>query len=51
MESLAIKKLNEEIHKNNFKAISYLLDGLGYKAKEQQEIQMDAKIEVDYGES
>ena len=50
MEALAIKKLNEEINKNNFKAIQYLLDGLGYKAKEQQEIQMEAKIEVDYGE-
>ena len=51
MEALAIKKLKEEIDSNNFKAIQYLLDGLGYKAKEQQEIQMEAKIEVDYGES
>ena len=50
MESLAIHKLNEEIKKNNFKAIQYLLDGLGYKAKEQQEVQMEARIEVDYGD-
>ena len=50
MEALAIKKLKEEVESNNFKAIQYLLDGLGYKAKEQQEIQMEAKIEVDYGE-
>lgn len=50
MEALAIRKLNEEINNNNFKAIQYLLDGLGYKAKEQQEIQMEAKIEIDYGE-
>lgn len=50
MESLAIQKLHEEINKNNFKAIQYALDGLGYKAKEEQQIQMDAKIEIDYGE-
>ena len=51
MEALAIKKLNEEIKNNNFKAIQYLLDGLGYNAKDQQEIQMEARIEVDYGEN
>lgn len=50
MEALAISKLKEEIEDNNFKAIQYLLDGLGYKAKEQQEVQMDARIEIDYGE-
>lgn len=49
MEALAIKKLQEEINNNNFKAIQYCLDGLGYKPKEQQEVQMEAKIEIDYG--
>lgn len=50
MEALAIMKLKEEVESNNFKAIQYVLDGLGYKPKNQQEIQMDARIEIDYGE-
>ena len=35
---------------NQQKAIEYILDYVGYKPKEQQEVQMDAKIEVDYGD-
>lgn len=50
MESLALKKLKEEVEDNNFKAIQYVLDGLGYKAKEEQEVSMDVNIEIDYGE-
>lgn len=51
MEKLAVKKLGEQIKNNNWKAIQYVLDNTGYKMPEQQEVQMDAKIEVDYGES
>lgn len=50
MERLALSKLKEEVENNNFKAIQYVLDGNGYKAKEEHEMKMDAKIEVDYGE-
>lgn len=50
MERLAIQKLREQVEGGRWQAIQYLLDGNGYKPKEQQEIQMDAKIEVDYGE-
>lgn len=50
LEKLAIQKLKENTMNNNQKAIEYLLDYIGYKPKEQQEIQMDAKIEIDYGE-
>ena len=50
LEKLAIQKLKENATKGNQKAIEYLLDYIGYKPKDQQEIQMDAKIEIDYGE-
>lgn len=50
LEKIAIQKLMENITNGNQKAIQYALDYVGYKATEQQEIQMDAKIEVDYGE-
>lgn len=50
LEKLAIQKLKENAKNNNQKAIEYLLDYIGYKPKDQQEIQMDAKIEIDYGE-
>ena len=50
MEKLAVYKLNEQINNNNWKAIQYVLDNTGYKMPEQQEVQMDARIEVDYGE-
>ena len=50
LEKLAIKKLKENAMNNQQKAIEYILDYVGYKPKEQQEVQMDAKIEVDYGD-
>lgn len=50
LEKLAIQKLKENATKGNQRAIEYLLDYAGYKPKDQQEIQMDAKIEIDYGE-
>lgn len=51
MERIAIQKLKEKLEEGKWAAISYVLDGNGYKAIEQQEINMDAKIEVDYGEN
>lgn len=50
MEKLAVHKLNEQVNKGNWKAIQYILDNTGYRMPEQQEIQMDASIMIDYGE-
>lgn len=49
-ESLAIKKLKENAVKGNQKAIEYLLSYIGYKPQEQAQIQMDANIQIDYGD-
>lgn len=50
LEALAIVKLEENIQKNNERAIEYCLSALGYKEAEKHEIDMTAKIEIDYGE-
>lgn len=50
MEKLAVQKLSEQVERGNWKAVQYVLDNTGYKMPEQQEVQMDARIEVDYGE-
>lgn len=49
-EKEAIDLLFKNAEKGNQKAIEYLLNYIGYKPTEQQEIQMDATIEIDYGE-
>ena len=40
----------ENANKGNQKAIEYILNYIGYTAVQKQDIQMDAKVEVDYGE-
>lgn len=50
LEKLAIQKLKENASKGNQRAVEYLLDYIGYKPTEKQDINMDAKIEIDYGE-
>lgn len=35
MEKLAIEKLREHVKNNNWKATEYVLNGLGYKPKEE----------------
>ena len=50
MEKVAIKKLAEQVDKGNWKAVQYVLDNSGYKMPEQQEIQMDANVVIDYGD-
>jgi transposase-like protein len=50
LEKLAIYKLKENARNNNQKAIEYILDYVGYKAEDKSSVQMDAKIEIDYGE-
>ena len=49
-EGLAVKKLVENANKGNQKAIEYLLNYIGYASVQKQDIQMDAKVEIDYGE-
>lgn len=51
MERLAVHKLMEHINNGNWKAVQYVLDNTGYKMPEQQEVQMDATITIDYGDS
>lgn len=43
-EGLAVKKLMENASKGNQKAIEYLLNYVGYKQPEQQQIQLDTNI-------
>lgn len=50
MEKLAIRKLKENCEKGNQKAIEYLLDYIGYKPTEKVEADLNASIEIDYGE-
>ncbi len=50
LEKLALRKLKENCNKNNQKAIEYVLDYLGYKAAEKVEADLNASIEIDYGE-
>lgn len=50
IEQLAIKKLQENVEKNNQKAIEYTLDYLGYKAADNIDVDMTANIVVDYGD-
>ena len=50
MEKVAMKKLSEEVDNNNWKAIEYVLNGLGYKGKDEMDIDLRANITIDYGE-
>ena len=50
LEKLAIRKLKENCKKGNQKAIEYALDYLGYKATDKVEADLNASIEIDYGE-
>ena len=50
LEALAIEKLKENVEDNQEKAIEYVLNGLGYKPEEKQEVSLDANITIDYGE-
>lgn len=38
LEKKALRKLEEQVDKGNMKAITYVLDGTGYKAPEQIEV-------------
>lgn len=50
LERLAMSKLKDQVMNDKWQAIQYLLDGNGYKATEQQQVQMDARLEIDYGD-
>jgi transposase-like protein len=46
MERLAIQKLQENIMKNNQKAIEYMLDFVGYKTVDKAEIDLSTDINI-----
>ena len=47
-ERLALKKLKEQVEKGNWKAIEYILNGVGYKAAETIEIKdKTIRVEID----
>lgn len=50
LQQQALQTLERLLKEGNFNAAKYILDGNGYAPTEKQEIKMDAKIEVDYGE-
>ena len=50
MEKLAIERLRDNIDKGNIKAITYLLDYMGFKAADEVKADLNASIEIDYGE-
>lgn len=50
MEKLAMRKLKDNINKGNQKAIEYVLDYLDYKSAEKVEADLNATIEIDYGD-
>lgn len=50
LEKIAVQKLLENVKKNNQKAIEYALDYMGYKATEKVEADLNATVEIDYGE-
>lgn len=50
LQKEALQTLERLLKEGNFNAAKYILDGNDYAPTERQSIQMDAKIEVDYGE-
>lgn len=48
-ERLALRQLKEQVKKGNWKAIEYVLNGVGYKASETIEIK-DKTIRVEIGD-
>lgn len=49
-EKVAIRKLKENCMKGNQKAIEYLLNYIGYQGVQKVEADLNASIEIDYGE-
>jgi hypothetical protein len=52
LETLAIKKLEEQVDRGNFKAVQYVLDNRGYKVPEESNVNLEGKmttITIDYG--
>lgn len=43
-EALALKKLHKRLEKGDMRAITYVLDGTGYKAKEQVDLKTEELV-------
>jgi transposase-like protein len=50
LQTQALKAMENLIKNGSFQAAKYILDGNNYAPTEKHEMQLDAKIEVDYGE-
>lgn len=51
LQTMALKTMERLAAKGNFQAVKYILDGNYYAPTEKHDVQVDAKIEVDYGEN
>lgn len=49
-QGMALKTMMDAAKKGNVKAAQYLLDNTGYKLPEEQNVNLDAEINIDYGD-
>lgn len=49
-QGMALKTMMDAAKKGNVKAAQYLLDNTGYKMPDEQNINLDADIKIDYGD-
>ena len=52
LESLALQELKKHVKEGNIKAVTYVLDNLGYKVEDRAKVTLDGgiSIEIDYGD-
>lgn len=50
LQQEALKTLENLVKRGNFQAAKYILDGNNYAPTEKHDVQLDARIEIDYGE-
>lgn len=50
LQKEALKTMENLVKRGNFQAAKYILDGNSYAPTEKHDVQVDAKIEIDYGE-
>lgn len=49
-QGIALKTMIDAAKKGNTKAAQYLLDNTGFKLPEEQNVNLDAEINIDYGD-
>lgn len=50
LQKEALKTMENLVKRGNFQAAKYILDGNNYAPTEKHDVQLDARIEIDYGE-